>query len=74
MQGQLEIVQPEFDQSEGHIVRIRRKVNDDEERATMAVLLKTSLLRPIRLLFTGIMVLWISLWMAFAWSILYMAF
>lgn len=54
--------------------RLRWKVKADEERATLAVLIKTSLLRPIHLLFTESVVFWFSLWMAFAWSILYLTF
>lgn len=74
LQGQVETLQSGSDQSTERIVRIRWKVKDDEERATVGVLIKTSLLRPIRLLFTESVVFWISLWMAFAWSTLYMAF
>ena len=54
--------------------RLRWKVKADEERASLAVLIKTSLLRPIQLLFTESVVFWFSLWMAFAWSILYLTF
>ncbi|KAI9658050.1 MAG: hypothetical protein M1821_002710 [Bathelium mastoideum] len=54
--------------------RLRWKVKADEERASLALLIRTSLLRPLRLLFTESVVFWFSLWMAFAWSILYMTF
>ncbi|CAG8932822.1 unnamed protein product [Penicillium salamii] len=58
----------------GQKLRIRWKVKADEERATVLVLIKTSLLRPLRLLWTESVVFWFSLWMSFAWSILYMTF
>ncbi len=56
------------------LCRLRWKVKADEDRATLAVLIKTSLLRPIHLLCTESVVFWFALWMAFAWSILYLTF
>jgi hypothetical protein len=54
--------------------RLRWKVKADEERATLLVLIKTSLLRPLQLLCRESVVFWFSLWMAFAWSILYLTY
>jgi multidrug resistance protein len=54
--------------------RIRWKVKADEERATLAILIKTSLTRPLILLFTESVVFWFSMWMAFAWTMLYLTF
>ncbi|KAI2636179.1 MFS general substrate transporter [Xylaria nigripes] len=54
--------------------RVRWKVSDDEHRKTLGLLIKTSLIRPIYLLFTESVVFWFSLWMSFAWSILYLTF
>ncbi|KAH8890006.1 MFS general substrate transporter [Thozetella sp. PMI_491] len=54
--------------------RVRWKVEADEQRATLAVLLRTSLTRPIQLLVSESVVFWFSLWMGFAWSILYLTF
>ncbi|KAI1260748.1 major facilitator superfamily domain-containing protein [Xylariaceae sp. FL1019] len=46
----------------------------DEQRATLTMIIITSLKRPIHLLFTESVVFWFSLWMSFAWSILYVSF
>lgn len=54
--------------------RIRWIVKANEERATLGIMMKTSLLRPIKLLLTESVVFWFSLWMSFAWSILYLTF
>lgn len=54
--------------------RVRWKVRADEERASAAIIMKTSLLRPIRLLVMERVVFWFSLWMSFAGSILYLCF
>lgn len=53
---------------------IRWRVKEDEERATLARMIKVSLSRPIMLLFTESVVFWFSLWMSFAWSVLYLSF
>ncbi|KAI1821805.1 MFS general substrate transporter [Xylaria intraflava] len=54
--------------------QVRWKVSDDEHRKSLASLIKVSLFRPIHLLFTESVVFWFSLWMSFAWSILYLTF
>jgi MFS family permease len=53
---------------------LRWKVKADEERGTLASLIKISLTRPLYLLFTESVVFWFSMWMAFAWTILYLTF
>ena len=52
--------------------RIRWKVKADEERASLAQMVKISTLRPFVLLFTEPTVFFFSLWISFAWSILYL--
>lgn len=54
--------------------RVRWKVAGDEDRKSLGLVVKTSLVRPIHLLFTESVVFWFSLWMSFAWSILYLTF
>ena len=54
--------------------RLRWKVEADEERANLGVMIKTSLTRPLHLLITESVVFWFSLWMSFAWGVLYMTF
>ncbi|KAI1503728.1 major facilitator superfamily domain-containing protein [Biscogniauxia marginata] len=54
--------------------RVHWKVAGDEERQSLGRIVKTSFQRPIHLLFTESVVFWFSLWMSFAWSILYLTF
>lgn len=54
--------------------RIRWRVQADEERASLAAMMSTSVIRPFHLLFTEPVVFFFSLWAAFAWGILYLAF
>ncbi|KAI1289061.1 MFS general substrate transporter [Xylaria venustula] len=49
-------------------------VLEDENRKSTALMIKTALVRPLHLLFTESVVFWFSLWMSFAWSILYLSF
>lgn len=51
--------------------RIRWKVAEDEERASLSTMLKTSVSRPFLLLLTEPVVFFFSLWAAFSWSVLY---
>ncbi|GAB1316518.1 MFS general substrate transporter [Madurella fahalii] len=53
---------------------VRWKVKADKERETVGRMLKTSVVRPMQLLFTESVVFWFSLWMSFAWTILYLTF
>jgi len=52
--------------------RIRWKVKEDEERATLMKMISISLSRPFYLLFTEPVVFWFSLWVAFSWAVLYL--
>lgn len=54
--------------------RIRWVVKADELRPPLATLVSTSLKRPFGMLFTEPIVFCFSLWAAFAWGILYLAF
>ncbi|KAF2671553.1 MFS general substrate transporter [Microthyrium microscopicum] len=53
---------------------LRWKVKEDEDRAFIAILIRISLTRPLFLLFAEGIVFWLSLWMAFAWTIVYPTF
>lgn len=52
--------------------RVRWKVKADEERGTLAQMIRISLFRPMQLLFTEPTVFFFSLWISFAWGILYL--
>jgi MFS family permease len=54
--------------------RVRWKVHADEERASLRTMMATSIKRPFYLLFTEPIVFSFSLWAAFAWGVLYLAF
>ncbi|PNH48379.1 hypothetical protein VD0004_g7 [Verticillium dahliae] len=55
-------------------VRLRWLVKEDEERASLAQLMKTSMIRPFHLLVAEPVVFFFSLWCAFAWAVLYCTF
>ncbi|ODM23091.1 hypothetical protein SI65_00680 [Aspergillus cristatus] len=52
-------------------MRIRWKIGAEEKRVNLAMMIRTSLLRPFQLLFTQPVVFFFSLWAAFSWSVLY---
>ena len=54
--------------------RIRWKVKADEERSSIAKMVSISLYRPFHLLVTEPVVFFFSLWISFAWSVLYLTF
>ena len=54
--------------------RLRFKVASDENRSSVGKMIYLSLTVPFHLLFTEPVVFFFSLWVAFAWSILYMSF
>lgn len=54
--------------------RLRYKVAADENRSSLAHMLYLSLTTPIKLLTTEPVVFFFSLWVAFAWAMLYMTF
>ncbi|KAH8816505.1 MFS multidrug transporter-like protein [Xylogone sp. PMI_703] len=54
--------------------RIRWKVKSDEERASIATMISISVYRPMHLLLTEPVVFFFSLWVAFAWAVLYLTF
>ena len=60
--------------SKHNIQRIRWKVRSDEERASIGKMISISLYRPFRLLFTEPVVFFFSLWISFAWAVLYLTF
>ncbi|KDQ61601.1 hypothetical protein JAAARDRAFT_190341 [Jaapia argillacea MUCL 33604] len=50
---------------------LRYRAKAEEERASLSVLVKTSLLRPIRFFFTEAIVFVFTMWITYAWGILY---
>lgn len=72
--GAVGLVDESGDREKGHTCRIRWKVKADEDRASLARMIAVSLYRPIHMLFTESVVFWFSLWVGFAWSVLYLTF
>jgi hypothetical protein len=56
------------------IQRIRYKVLADEQRSSLGRMIMLSLYRPMKMLITEPVVFWFSVWISFAWSILYLQF
>lgn len=56
------------------LVRIRWLVKEDEERSSLGKMITISVYRPFHLLFTEPVVFFFSLWVAFAWAVLYLTF
>ncbi len=54
--------------------RIRWKVKSDEERESISKMIGISVYRPFHLLFTEPVVFFFSLWVSFAWAVLYLTF
>ncbi|OBT87647.1 hypothetical protein VE02_02684 [Pseudogymnoascus sp. 03VT05] len=54
--------------------RIRWRVKADEERESLMKMIKISVWRPIHLLATEPVVFFFSLWVSFAWAVLYLTF
>jgi MFS family permease len=54
--------------------RIRWKVRSDEERESLTKMIGISCYRPFHLLFTEPVVFFFSLWVSFAWAVLYLTF
>ncbi|RFU27125.1 hypothetical protein B7463_g9217, partial [Scytalidium lignicola] len=54
--------------------RIRWKVKSDEERVSITTMISISVYRPMHLLLTEPVVFFFSLWVAFAWAVLYLTF
>lgn len=54
--------------------RIRWLVKSDEERASLSQMIRISVYRPFHLLTTEPVVFSFSLWVAFAWAVLYLTF
>ncbi|KAK6062915.1 major facilitator superfamily transporter [Seiridium cupressi] len=54
--------------------RVRWIVKEDEQRASLFTMITVSLFRPFHLLFTEPAVFFFSLWVSFAWAVLYLTF
>jgi hypothetical protein len=61
-------------QTAAGLKRIRWRVREDEERASLGKMIAISVSRPFHLLFTEPVVFFFSLWVSFAWGILYLTF
>ncbi|EXJ65373.1 hypothetical protein A1O7_01714 [Cladophialophora yegresii CBS 114405] len=70
----LEKLENSTPKSENAAVRLRYKVAADESRSSLARMLYLSLTIPFKLLTTEPVVFFFSLWVAFAWALLYMTF
>ena len=57
-----------------HLERIRWRVLEDEERSSIGKMISNSVCRPFHLLVTEPVVFFFSLWVAFAWAVLYLTF
>lgn len=62
------------DKSELSPQRIRWRVKSDEERESIAKMISISVYRPFHLLVTEPVVFFFSLWVSFAWAVLYLTF
>jgi MFS family permease len=60
--------------STAQLQRIRWLVKEDEERTSIAKMISISVSRPFHLLVTEPVVFFFSLWVSFAWGILYLTF
>ncbi|KAH7166302.1 major facilitator superfamily domain-containing protein [Dactylonectria macrodidyma] len=60
--------------SQRQLRRIRWVVQADEQRASLANMISTSVQRPFYLLFTEPVVFCFSIWAAFSWGVLYLSF
>lgn len=56
------------------LVRLRWRVKTDEERASLGKMITISVYRPFHLLVTEPVVFSFSLWVSFAWAVLYLTF
>lgn len=54
--------------------RVRWLVKADEERSSIGKMISISVYRPFHLLFTEPVVFFFSLWVSFAWAVLYLTF
>jgi MFS family permease len=74
-QGYYGMMMPSGDNGPSKIPqRIRWKVKSDEERASLGKMITISLYRPFHLLITEPVVFFFSLWISFAWAVLYLMF
>ncbi|KAJ4418059.1 hypothetical protein N0V82_005813 [Gnomoniopsis sp. IMI 355080] len=62
------------DVAEMQLVRLRWRVKSDEERASLGKMISVSVYRPFHLLVTEPVVFSFSLWVSFAWAVLYLTF
>lgn len=56
------------------LVRLRWRVRSDEERSSLGKMISISVYRPFHLLITEPVVFSFSLWVSFAWAVLYLTF
>ncbi|OAA54964.1 major facilitator superfamily transporter multidrug resistance [Niveomyces insectorum RCEF 264] len=58
----------------GRLCRVRWVVKEDEDRRTLLHTVAVSVYRPFHMFFTEPVVFFFSLWVAFAWAVLYLTF
>lgn len=56
------------------LVRLRWRVKSDDERSSLAKMISISIYRPFHLLITEPVVFSFSVWVSFAWAVLYLTF
>lgn len=56
------------------LIRLRWRVKSDEERSSLGKMISISVCRPFHLLITEPVVFSFSLWVSFAWAVLYLTF
>ena len=64
----------DFSTQDRELQRIRWRVKEDEERTSLLKMISTSVYRPFHLLLTEPVVFFFSLWVSFAWGVLYLTF
>ncbi|KAJ2974746.1 hypothetical protein NUW58_g8558 [Xylaria curta] len=73
-QSAVSVIRPPSSAERLKLRRIRWKTKADEERGSLVSMISSSLTRPFHLLFTEPIVFFFSLWVSFAWAVLYLTF
>lgn len=72
--GHYGLLAPQDSTEKSSVQRIRWRVKSDEERESLSKMVGISLYRPFHLLVTEPVVFFFSLWVSFAWAVLYLTF
>ncbi|KAI0430090.1 major facilitator superfamily domain-containing protein [Xylaria sp. FL1042] len=68
------LIRPAATPEGSRLQRIRWTTMEDEARGSLMTMISTSLTRPFQFLFTEPIVFFFSLWVSFAWAVLYLTF